>query len=71
MSRVCVFLADGFEEIEGLTVVDHFFSPKEGLFLAEVEFPTKEEALAFLPPRWFGEDVTESLLYHNSHLSKL
>ena len=22
MSRVCVFLADGFEEIEGLTVVD-------------------------------------------------
>ncbi len=51
--------------------LDHFFSPKEGLFLAEVEFPTKEEALAFLPPRWFGEDVTESLLYHNSHLSKL
>lgn len=51
--------------------LDHFFSPKEGLFLAEVEFPTKEEALAFLPPRWFGEDVTESPLYHNSHLSKL
>ena len=22
MSKVCVFLADGFEEIEGLTVVD-------------------------------------------------
>lgn len=22
MSEVCVFLADGFEEIEGLTVVD-------------------------------------------------
>ena len=24
MSEVCVFLADGFEEIEGLTVVDRF-----------------------------------------------
>lgn len=22
MSKVCIFLADGFEEIEGLTVVD-------------------------------------------------
>lgn len=51
--------------------LDHFFSPKEGLFLAEVEFPTEKEALAFSPPCWFGEDVTESPLYHNSNLSRL
>ena len=51
--------------------LDLFSSPKEGLLLAEVEFPTEEEALAFLPPAWFGEDVTNSPLYHNSNLSKL
>ena len=51
--------------------LDHFSSPKEGLFLAEVEFPNEEEALAFLPPEWCGEDVTQSPLYHNSNLSKL
>ena len=51
--------------------LDHFFSPKEGLFLAEVEFPSEEEALTFLPPEWFGADVTQSPLYHNSNLSKL
>ena len=51
--------------------LDLFSSPKKGLLLAEVEFPSKEEALAFCPPDWFGEDVTNSSLYHNSNLSKL
>ena len=51
--------------------LDHFFSPKEGLFLAEVEFADEKEALAFTPPDWFGEDVTASPMYHNSSLSKL
>ena len=51
--------------------LDHFSSPKEGLLLAEVEFATKEEALSFHAPDWFGEDVTNSPQYHNSSLSKL
>jgi CYTH domain-containing protein len=51
--------------------LDHFHSPKEGLFLAEVEFPSEEEALAFQAPDWFTEDVTQSKEYHNSNLSKL
>jgi CYTH domain-containing protein len=41
-----------------------------GMVLAEVEFPTKEEALAFLPPDWFAEDVTANPAYQNSSLSK-
>jgi CYTH domain-containing protein len=40
------------------------------LILAEVEFPSEEEALAFTPPDWFSEDVTHSGLYHNSYLSQ-
>ena len=30
----------------------------------------EEEAKAFTPPSWFGEDVTFSGEYHNSRLSK-
>ena len=41
------------------------------LILAEVEFPDVEEANAFTPPKWFGEDVTYSKKYHNSNLSKI
>jgi len=50
--------------------LDLFAPPFEGLILAEVEFPSEEEALAFLPPDWFGEEVTWSAEYHNSTLSR-
>lgn len=54
----------------GLTAeLDVFQGEYEGLFLAEVEFPTEEEANSFCPPDWFGEDVTFSCAYHNSTLS--
>ena len=32
----------------------------------KVEFSSKEEALVFNPPTWFGEDVTMDGRYHNS-----
>lgn len=55
----------------GLTIeLDIFSGVYEGLILAEVEFPTKEAALSFTPPDWFGEDVTFSGEYQNSRLSK-
>ena len=50
--------------------LDIFGAPYEGLMLAEVEFPSVEDAEAYLPPDWFGEDVTHSTRYHNSTLSK-
>ncbi len=40
-----------------------------GLILAEVEFPSIEEARQFTPPEWFGEDVTYDGRYHNSYMS--
>lgn len=56
----------------GLTAeLDIFEGDLAPLILAEVEFPTEEAALAFVPPLWFGEDVTFSGEYHNSNLSKL
>lgn len=51
--------------------LDVFHSLKDDLILAEVEFPSEEDALTFTPPDWFGEDVTNSSLYHNSRLSTL
>ena len=51
--------------------LDLFSSPLPDLILAEVEFPSEEEALQFRKPDWFGEDVTSSPKYHNSNLSKL
>lgn len=50
--------------------LDLFEDELSGLVLAEVEFETEEEANSFLPPEWFGEDVTFSSAYHNSTLSK-
>ncbi len=49
--------------------LDVFSGDYEGLLLVEVEFPSKEAALAFTPPDWFGEDVTFSGEYQNSRLS--
>ena len=50
--------------------LDVFAAPFEGLWLAEVEFPSEEQANAFTPPEWFGEEVTWSSEYHNSTLSQ-
>lgn len=50
--------------------LDVFASPFSGLVLAEVEFPTREAALHFVPPDWFLEDVTMNPAYHNSDMSK-
>ena len=50
--------------------LDVFEGELAPLILAEVEFPSEEEANAFVSPDWFGEDVTFSTQYHNSNLSK-
>ena len=49
--------------------LDEFYGEYEGLFMAEVEFASEEEAHAFVKPDWFGEDVTFDRRYHNSYMS--
>lgn len=51
-----------------LDVFDGVFN---GLIIAEVEFPSEDEANTFVAPDWFKEDVTFDGKYHNSYLSKL
>lgn len=50
--------------------LDVFEAPFEDLIIAEVEFPSREMAEAFLPVEWFLEDVTDRPEYHNSNLSR-
>ena len=50
--------------------LDIFENELAPLMLAEVEFETMEDADRFVPPEWFGEDVTFSTDYHNSTLSQ-
>ena len=51
--------------------LDIFDPPFDPLIMAEVEFGSKEAAETFLPPAWFGEDVTYDPRYHNSNMSKV
>lgn len=51
--------------------LDIFQGDLAPLMLAEVEFPDENAANAFIPPLWFGTEVTFSAKYHNSTLSKL
>ncbi|MCR4642297.1 MAG: CYTH domain-containing protein [Lachnospiraceae bacterium] len=58
-------------ENSSLTIeLDVFDPPFAPLVLAEVEFENIDEAQAFTPPDWFGDDVTEDRHYSNSYLSE-
>ena len=48
--------------------LDVFEKSLAPLIIAEVEFPSIEEANAFTPPDWFDQDVTKDAAYHNSNL---
>ncbi len=57
------------EDSDRMVELDIFTNPGH-LIMAEVEFSSEEEALSFLPPTWFGQDVTEDKHYHNSYMSR-
>lgn len=57
---------------DGLTAeLDVFEEQLSGLVFVEVEFPDEETANSFLPPAWFGKEVSEDRRFSNYHLSKL
>lgn len=57
---------DGYSLLIELDVFDTPFAP---LVMAEVEFGSKEAAETFLPPDWFGKEVTYIKEFHNSNLA--
>jgi len=57
----------GFEKF--VIEIDIYNGNLEGLITAEVEFDSEEEAKGFLPPPWFGREVTEDDRYKNRNLA--
>ena len=51
--------------------LDVFLGELAPLVIAEVEFPDLKAAEDFIPPDWFGQDVTMDPAYHNSVLSRV
>lgn len=51
--------------------LDIFKGRLEGLIIVEVEFPDEETAAGFVPPGWFGEDVSLDGRFSNSYLQSL
>jgi len=49
--------------------IDVYAGELEGLVVAEIEFPSEEEARAFEPPDWLGDDVTGDPRYLNETLA--
>lgn len=50
--------------------LDVFHGKLEGLIFVEVEFSDEEDAQGFVPPKWFGDNVSADHRYTNSFLSK-
>ena len=49
--------------------LDIYKNELKGLFTVEVEFGSIEECDSFIPPSWFGEEVTENINYTNVNLA--
>jgi CYTH domain-containing protein len=57
---------------EGLTAeLDIFEDRLEGIKFTEVEFPDVQSADAFIPPSWFGKELSSDKRFSNYYLSKL
>ena len=63
-TRYIIPLADGH-----IAELDVFHGPLEGLRFVEVEFQDEEDADLFVPPEWFGQNVSGDKRYSNSFLS--
>lgn len=49
--------------------IDVFHGPLEGLVMVEVEFPSEKARAAFVPPDWFGRDVSQEEWSSNYYLA--
>ena len=63
-TRYLIPLSDGH-----MGELDIFHEKLDGLYFIEVEFADEEDAMNFVPPEWFGENVSSDRRYANSFLS--
>jgi CYTH domain-containing protein len=53
-----------------LVEIDLYHGMNQGIVVAEVEFKNERECAEFLPPDWFGEEVTNNPRYSNVALAR-
>lgn len=57
---------------DGLTAeLDVFEGPLSGLVFVEVEFPDLNQANEFIPPNWFGKELSSDKRFSNHQLSQM
>ena len=57
-------------DVGGYTAeVDVYGGKLDGLVVVEVEFPSEQEATSFVPPSWFGREVTTDGRFRNAALA--
>lgn len=49
--------------------LDIYHKNLEGLLTVEVEFDSEKDSEKFIPPHWFGKDVTHDSRYKNSNVA--
>ena len=54
----------------GVAEVDRYGGHLEGLWTVEVEFASEEDAERFLPPPWFGTEVSDDRAWTNGSLAR-
>ncbi|GAB6905946.1 conserved hypothetical protein [Desulfosarcina cetonica] len=54
---------------ENIAELDRFAGALAGLLLVEVEFPSEAASRVFVPPDWFGTEVTDDRRYKNQQLA--
>ncbi len=57
------------EHAGNLIELDVYRSSLKGLVTAEVEFQSMEDSESFVPPEWFGREVTQDERYKNKSLA--
>ena len=65
LEKTRYYIPQGERTIE----LDIYKGLKQGLIIAEVEFESEDEAKAFIPPSWLGDDVTGNKRYKNQTLA--
>jgi len=63
-NRYCIDIGENL-----IAELDIFKGDLSGLVFVEVEFPSQEIMQSFIPPEWFGKDVTQESFSANSFLA--
>lgn len=53
----------------GLIELDIYHGKLDGLITVEIEFDSENASNIFVPPAWFGDDITDDINYKNQNLA--